>query len=870
MSEKKEWNFRNTRLIALVMVLTLVCLLAPGGLRAQTASVSGTTTDASGASVPAVSVTARNTQTNATRSALTSDTGSYRITALVPGIYEVVFEKGGFGIVRYSNVVLTVDQSLTLDVKIEVSAVTESVEVSGQTVAPIELENAQISNVVDARRISDLPLVVRDPYQLVLLSPGTVLTNSGLGGFAINGSRERNNNFLLDGVDNNDTDVPGIPGGVSSLNPDSTQEFRVITNNFLPEFGRNTGAIIDIVTKSGTNSLHGGAYWFGRYSALAARDFFNHVPSTGKDPFVRNDFGGQAGGPLIKNKTFWFVNYEGQRFVTTRASSAIVPTADFKSGLFNIVSGGKVLPVDVRTPTSPSNRFGLPLDPTIQKVLSLYPLPNVSDVIDAPGDTRRGRFRFSNADRLSSNNVTVKVDEHLPHNNILSVRYVFNDTTDLIGPSDDLPGIGGFNFIGRAQNAGVNLTSTIRPTVINELRIGGNRLNAGFPCRGFDKIDSLGAKDAVGRGRDFFLPGFTAVACDQLGDSNGQIRFTGTYSIYDAVTKIWGRHTFKGGVEHRRVYSNSFTDFSSRSTPNFAGFSQCGFRSTRDLVPAFPGTQTGGSTVQDMVYGLFGTVCFETQSQYFNKGGTRTQDDLRGFRQREWRLYAQDVWKVASNLTFNYGVVWQFFGVPFEVNNNFSMLFADASGSAPFTFQVIGPGTGLELYRRDGKGFEPRVGIAWDPFKKGKTSVRAGYGIFHDRTFGNLFVNARGNPPFQQDFFDSSFFPPAGSFPNVTNTPLPATQVSSPVVSDEAGIFPVLFHPNFRVPYTQQWNFGVQHELFSNLTVEVNYVGTKGNRIFRVVDGNPPQPALVAALVAFCSNPANAFGCTPATLQFTS
>jgi hypothetical protein len=176
-----------------------------------------------------------------------------------------------------------------------------------------------LSNIVDHRRIVDLPLVTRDPYSLVLLSPG-VVQSTGYGGFSVNGARERNNNFLLDGADNNDTSVPGGPSGLIALNPESTQEFRVITNNFLPEYGRNNGAIIDIITKSGTNTLHGDAYWFGRYNALGARDYFNTKPDP-QDPYVRNDFGYRGWTPSSKTALFLF-NSEYQRFRTTLTNAS--------------------------------------------------------------------------------------------------------------------------------------------------------------------------------------------------------------------------------------------------------------------------------------------------------------------------------------------------------------------------------------------------------------------------------------------------------------------------------------------------------------------------------------------------------------------
>ena len=223
----------------------------------------------------------------------------------------------------------------------------------------------------------------------------------------MNGSRERNNNFLLDGADNNDAEIPGLSlpqPGLTSLNPDSVQEFRVITSNFLPEFGRNTGAVVDIVSKRGTNQFHSDLYWFGRYDALGARDFFNHqINSSGqvapKDSYVRNTFGGSTGGPIQRDKTFWFANYEGQRFVTTLTNTSTVPTPAFKTG--NFTFDGQ--PIDVSTPSSPNNIFGLPLDPTIQSILALYPAPNGPSVDDA-----RARLYFPSKSTTTADNVTAR------------------------------------------------------------------------------------------------------------------------------------------------------------------------------------------------------------------------------------------------------------------------------------------------------------------------------------------------------------------------------------------------------------------------------------------------------------------------------
>src|SRR6266567_7699364 len=335
--------------------------------------MAGTVKDSAAAVVPEVKVTVRNNATNASRSALTDRSGSYRIASLGPGSYDVVIEKLGFKIVEYPRVELTVDQVQSLDAILTPSAITEKVTVQGETVAPIDLSDAQVGNIVRSQQMEDLPMILRDPYQLILLSPGAIQGNSLLQGLSVNGSRERNNNFRLDGTDNNDAEIPGLSlpqPGLTSLNPNSVQEFRVITSNYLPEFGRNTGAVVDIVSKRGTNDFHSDLYWFGRFDALGARDYFNHETNAAgqvaaKDSYSRNTFGVSAGGPLRHDKTFWFANYDGERFSTTLTNTSIVPTQAFKNGSFTY-SGQ---PVDVSTPTSPNNIFGLPLDPTMQKVL---------------------------------------------------------------------------------------------------------------------------------------------------------------------------------------------------------------------------------------------------------------------------------------------------------------------------------------------------------------------------------------------------------------------------------------------------------------------------------------------------------------------
>ena len=855
-----------------IALAALFAFSLPLSTRGQTASITGTVKDSSGGAVPQAQIAVQNKTTNASRDAFTNESGTYRITSLIPGIYDVVIEKQGFKTVQYSRVELTVDQVQNLDANLVPSVITEKVTVTGELVAPVDLNDAQIGNIITTQQITSLPLVLRDPYQLALLSPGTIQSNSLLQGLSVNGSRERNNNFLLDGTDNNDADIPGLSQpqpGLTSLNPDAVQEFRVITSNMLPEFGRNTGGVVDIVTRRGINEFHSDVYWFGRYDALGARDFFNHQLTSsgqvaGKDSYARNTFGGSGGGPIKQGKTFWFANYEGQRFVTTLTNTSTVPTQDFKTGKFTF--DGE--PVDVSSPGSANNIFGLSLDPLIQKILALYPAPNGPKVDDV-----RSLLYFPSRTDTRGDNATARLDHNFTSNETLMVRYTFNRFEDPnFAHTDFLPGLGGTGTQQRRQDASLHLTSVLGQRVANYFRFGANRINFPLTCQGLGVFNSFGPTDPFGRGQDFPLPGLSGFGCLLQVDRNGSKRFSGTYTVGDDLTWVRGRHTWKGGFEFRKVYSNSTNEFLSRTTVDFNNFSNFG-------VPAF---QTGHSeddsntSLQNMVWSLFGTVGSQTQAQFFDKRGNRAPDDPRGFRQPEFGVFLQDSYKILPNLSLSYGLRYQFNGVPYEVNNLLSTLFMNPSGPAPFTFVIAGEkDKGLPpLYHNDWHDFEPRIGFAWDPFKHGKTSIRAGYGIFHDRVFGQLLGLTRGNPPFQQIFFAPTFNPLAGG-PAVSTLPLPPSLTATAVVDNEAGNFPFLVDPQLRMPYSQNWNLGVQESPFPGLLIEVDYVGSKGIRLLRVIDGNPPQPNLVAQLQAFCvpTNPANSFPsgqCDQRTLQFNN
>ena len=882
----------------LLLVVSLLVLVALASYSvAQTASINGTVSDTSGALIEHAKVTARDTATNATREVFSGAGGAFSISELAAGPYELTVAKDGFRSVQFRALNLTVGQNLTVNSKLEVGTTAEQITVEG-AVLPIDTTDAELSNVVEHKQMTELPLILRDPYQLVLLSPGTMQSDSGLGGFSVNGGRERNNNFMLDGADNNDTEVPGSGSGLTSQNPDSTQEFRVITNNFAPEFGRNNGAVIDVITRGGSNQFHGDAFYFGRWAVLGARDYFNHYTGDTlqpKNPYIRNIYGGSLGGPIVKNKTFFFLNYQGDRFVTNITNSSTVPTAAFESGVFTYTNPftGASQTLDVTTPGPTSNNAtSVGLDPVMQNIFGIYNSA-IGTLPAAPtGDGITSTLFFPSESRQKDENATLKIDQKITDKHSLSARFIYGwDHDPNSGHNDFLPGnIGALSAFDRASGLAVNLTSSFANTIVNELRVSANRTNQGFTCTGVGLFNSLGFADQVGRGADFTLPVLSGFGCQALGDADGQARKSGTYQYGDNLTKVINQHTLKFGGEFRDVYSNNFTDFFSRGTFTFNIFSQDGIATLQNLNPGIDNLE-----LEDMTGGLLGLVNSQSQTQFFSKASAREANDELDFRQREFGFFAQDEWKVRPNLSLTYGLRWEYYGVPFEAHGNLSNLFQDASGAAPalpgggngFTFTPVGPGTGQQLYASYNRDFEPRFGFAWDPYRNGKTSIRGGIGVFSDRVYGNLVSDARGNPPFQPSLYNT----PASNFGATSLAQLssqiaPTQLTPSPVVGPLSLIFPDIFANNIKPPEVVSWNFGIQHEIAPRLTLETNYVGNHGTRILRVLDGNAPQPSLVSQLEAFCvpNNPQNngfvadpgdpggtpfaAGQCEPSTLQY--
>ena len=867
---------KTSRLSFRTFFSCLVVLLASVVVTfAQTATIGGTVTDSAGLVVTGAEVNAKNLATAEKHTVTTSGTGTFSIPSLPVGKYEVTVTKQGFKTFHVPNAEVVVGQILSMGVKLEPGVVTEEVQVNADQIPDVDLESSQVSTVVDSRSITDLPLITRNPYELILLSPGTSQTNA-LGGITVNGARERNNNFLLDGVDNNDTSVPGNIGGVLSADPDSTEEFRVITDNFNAEFGRNTGAIVDVVTKSGTNALHGGVYEFGRWNGFGgARDYFNTKDFGPQDPYVRNQFGYTIGGPIKKNKTFFFFNEEFQRFNTALTNSATVPTAAFKTGLFNYKPDPNLpaVPVDL-TQAGTNNGTGnnltgdpannAPIDPTMQKVLALYPNPTIDD-----GNGLTGTLLFPSDSQQKSWQTVLKLDHHFTDRESLTARYGYDYFNDPNPFHDDVfPGIGGANEKSLAQALAVSLTSTLSSSLLNTATFGWNRIYAKFGCQGLNTLNSpIPSVDQFGNGWDINMGTFSSWGCLALV-SAGQWRKTGTNSYTDNLSWIHGNHNFKFGGDFRDVGEQGPNSFFSRRQVGLSLLATFGIPLVQNLpvAPADANHPNGFDydtvAIEQAANAFYGIVANDFQGEFFNKGGTREGTDNKLFRQHEYDWYGQDTWKVRHNITLTLGMRYQLDGVPYEEGANFSNLFQSSTG-APLTMTVVGPGTGKQLYASDYSNIEPRFGFSWDPKGDGKTAIRGAFGIFHDRVFGNLFGNARGNPPFEQDYQAFPADTINGFYGGALNGPfvLPGVPntIPSTVIADGSALAPVLFDPHFRNPASNNWNFGIQREITPNNTIDVSYVGAKGTHIFRQLDSNPPDPNLVQQLLAFCvpTNPNN-------------
>jgi outer membrane receptor protein involved in Fe transport len=800
-----------------ILALALLALGSPTPNFAQSfrGTIRGTVTDPSGAIVPVVKITPRNVATGESREASTSDDGIYTITELPAGEYELTFEKAGF-LNRVVRTRVSTGADTTVDAVLALPG-GEPTEVRVNDTAPlVEATNSTLSQVVDRTLVQELPLNGRDFGKLVALTPGATVEGSGVAGtekgfgqFNINGNRDRSNNYTLDGTDNNDPwfnnsalNQVGITGAPATLLPlDAIQEFN-LQSNFAAEYGRNSGSIVNILTRSGSNAFHASLYEYFRNSYFDARNYFNTKFKQDGTPnpqshFNNNNFGGSVGGPIVKDRTFFFAAYEGQRERVGSDFNLFVPTpAEVQLAEQEALANSAIIPNG--------------LNPALVKILQTYlpTTPNADNTLPA-----------SVSDKNDNNNFIARIDHHINSVHSLAGRYAFGQDSQIF-PLGSLGGFGSGSRLGafaqrsptRVQVASGSLLSVVNANRVNEVRFGYSRFRNSFGSLD-DTVNPSTLGINLGTGKlglpefDFNGP-IENLGATIFGIARGRI--SQTYQLLDNFTWTRGLHTAKFGAEYRRA----LVDF---SNDNFAR----GLFSFNSTPP--PVTIPGADAIST------------TLANYFLGNGfaqAETGNTARNVRNNGLSFFAQDDIRVRPNFTLNLGLRWEYFSPVSETHNLMSNLL-DPTG----VLVMVGTPQLPRPYTRDLNNFGPRVGFAWSV--RPHTIVRSSYGIYYDYVPLHLaqanFTNSAGigaNPVGPEAIVPLNFDQ------NAYN----GTTPGAPVFTLPTGppVLPSIFitDHNFKTPYVQSWNLNIQQEVGNSFAIEAGYVGTKGTKLVRLYDLN--------------------------------
>lgn len=810
---KKVRIMRTNFLRSSFALWTLLCfaifLDAPAGFgQTSTATLTGIVRDSSGAALPNVTVSVTDVDRNTKNLTSTNQSGSYVLPALNSGTYTVTAERAGFKTFRREGIVLQVNKTARVDIDLDVGSIVERVEVTAE--AP--LLDDQVSGrgaVIDRREITELPLDGRDYNQLALLAPGVSPSTPRLaalnfrGALNVNGNRVFNNVFLLDGVDNLSYSSSYRGENVQVVQPslEALQEFKIQTNAYSAEFGRSSGAAVNAAIRSGTNSLRGSIYEFLRNDALDANNFFSNAFGAPKPLRQRNQFGAALGGPLIKDKVFWFGDYEGVRGREGVPQTRAVPTASEKAGLFSTPV------VDPFTPGKPQfgrNAFGqwvIPedrWDPVAAKIVALIPNSNV------PGTSI---YASTPVTRTRADQFDVRLDYQMSTESRFSGRYSFVDS-DVFRPAP-LPGLaeGSYNDAfgsndNRSQGLMLGFTHVFSPSVVGDFRLGwtsGDYFTSP-PNEGIDGPALVGLKNVPDSpGLVGGLPKIGIQGFDPIGrhTSTPQFQTPRSWNPRATVSMHTGRHSLKFGWELLKTQTKINDISAPIGALNFANL--------------FTGRAMG-----DLLLGL--PSAFALTSNYVIDQGQRMNF-----------FFAQDDYRLSSALTLNAGIRYEYSTPPIERQNQLAN-FDPVAGA--MQFGKDGSIFDRTLVHPDRNNWAPRVGFSYSPGSR--WVVRGAYGIFYNHTVRQGREGMLGfNPPFLVDnLIVASVFGPtavaaAAPFRLVDGYPQGLLNPSSlsPFVYRRAQ------DPNQRTPYVQQYNFGIQRELTRNLLLDVAFVGNKGTKL---------------------------------------
>ena len=887
---------------AVAGLLTLLSL--PLAAQSTGGRILGRVADPTGAVVAGVKVTLINEATGASRDSQTNESGDYTFVSVPPAVYTLQFEQTGFKKNVRKGVTLEVNQIVTLNMTMQLGATQEVVDVTSE--APlVDTTSTQLGAVVDDRTVSQLPLNARDTYQFLQLQPGVMSTagssnsiiygSDQAGAVSVNGGRGRSNNFSVNGGDANDQFV-NLPTVQPS--PDSIQEFRVLTNTFDAEYGRNSGSVVNVVTKSGTNEWHGDVYEFFRNKVLNSRGYFD----TTKPQFNQNQFGGTFGGPIKKDRTFFFASYEGRRIrqgvpspvvtVPTAAQrpSAAQPFADFsglgspfggsltnsnvlasRPGCANAIAaeGGSALSDGVAYASIfPNNQIPLAcMDSTAVDLLQFVPTPagGGNTVETVPTEPVRG------------DQFTVRFDHTINSKQNLSVYYYFNDDRTVQPFSffeeagANVPGFGSI-IAERFQQWNISHTWTVTNNTVNEFHFNYNRegqrtfqhpqntelvqqscppapswltaVSGTVPCFSDGTAgNALGIHPGLGPTREG-LPFISVAGGFNLGNNaEGELPQVGNaFQWSDNLTKVAGNHTFKFGADVRRQRFDQTLYFNVNGEQEFFG----------------GGPNDVGATNADGSSNLYPNYLLGLPDQY-GQGSAQVEH----VRSTGLYLFAQDSWKLKPNLTLNYGLRWELntpiadiahhvqtyrpgqVSTVYPCENTAS---TDCSSQSPVGLVVPGdtgipPGLTQTYY----KSFAPRIGMAWSPGNSGKTSIRAGWGMFYNPVEQLVLEQFGAEPPFGGSIFlsETNFNTPFLSQDGQTTylNPFNGFITPKPGTPQDWGIFqPILlygdFQPHLRSQYSDQYNLTIQRELTKDMKLEIGYVGSQGHRLLATHDIN--------------------------------
>ena len=809
--------------------LLLLCLALSTLAQPPVSRLEGTVEDPSGAGVAGVRIRAENPQTGYDATVFSDSQGLYVFLSLPPGRYDVTAEAAAFRRVVLSGLVLDASSTVTTPIRLELGATSETVNVLSKE-TPVQVADAQGGGVIARRDIDVLPQRERNPMKLAIFQPGIQVTAGSVGFSHVNGSRQGSNEVKLDGIDISEPISPAL-GFSTPLTGDVVEEFRVITYSAKAEYGRNSGAQIEIITRSGTNQLHGSSFDYLRNTALNANDFFNNQVGKPRPKLIYNAFGATLGGPVRRNRTFFFASYQGYREKQETPRNSLVLTDTAKSGVFRWRPPGSAAIQYFDILQNDPRRLGI--DPVIAQALRMLPAPNsfgnTSDGRASDG-LNTGIYRFNSPADSNGDTYLVRLDHKLTDrmNLFFRTNALYEDSVDVINGGDP-PFPGQQAGLLKATPSGFSGGGdwTLSPSTTNSFRVGraARTLEMTRPAR---------------------LTGPMISAFVWTNPLNPQFphRVTSTvYELTDHLSHVLRAHTFKAGGNIRLLQSENVGALSDAIYPNVFLNDDHG----NNVLPSTIGPSVGISvadsqTFENLYNHLLGRISSVQQIFYsdlreFAPSGTTR---VRNFRSHEYHAFVQDDWRVRRNLTLNLGLRYEFNGVPFERDGLEGTVDKAARVSRSSRISDLTVVRTSRWYNNDWNNFAPRFGLVWDPRGSGKMAVRASYGIFYDDVVGNTFVFVDANTP---GFSETPpVFPnaPAGSDKRLSDRMPPIARPEIPTLRlprDRSQNL-AIFNPNLRTGYVHEYSFSVQRELARNTVIDAAYVGKRAVKLFMQVNVN--------------------------------